>query len=70
MQGSLLDAEQAGRAITLVKDQEQAVRRHVKNYILPFSILLTRTPPAYQTRNMASLRKSLSDKGIPVFDTV
>lgn len=70
MQGSLLDAEQAGRAIALVKDQEQAVRRHVKDYTLPFSILLTRTPPAYQTRNMASLRKSLHEKGIPVFDTV
>ncbi|WP_208952396.1 ParA family protein [Rahnella sp. ChDrAdgB13] len=70
MQGSLLDAEQASRAITLVKDQEQAVRRHVPNYVLPFSILMTRTPPAYQTRNMASLRKSLNDNGIPVFDTM
>lgn len=70
MQGSLLDAEQASRAITLVKDQEQAVRRHVPDYVLPFSILMTRTPPAYQTRNMASLRKSLNDNDIPVFDTV
>jgi len=57
MQGSLLDAE-------------QAVKRHVQNYTLPYSILLTRTPPAYQTRNMTSLKKSFSDKGIPVFDTV
>ncbi|NNB17993.1 ParA family protein [Pseudomonas fragi] len=70
MQGSLLDAEQAGRAVALIHDQELAVRRHLPEYKLPFSILLTRTPPAYQTRNMASLRKSLEDKNIPVFETV
>ncbi len=70
MQGSLLDAEQAGRAVTLIHDQELSVRRHLPNYKLPYSILLTRTPPAYQTRNMASLRKSLEDKDIPVFETV
>ncbi|WP_375122172.1 AAA family ATPase [Pseudomonas sp. LW8] len=70
MQGSLLDAEQAGRAVALIHDQELAVRRHLPEYKLPFSILLTRTPPAYQTRNMASLRQSLEAKNIPVFETV
>ncbi|MDX9668605.1 ParA family protein [Pseudomonas sp. P5_152] len=70
MQGSLLDAEQAGRAVALIHDQELAVKRHKPDYKLPYSILLTRTPPAYQTRNMASLRKSLEDKNIPVFETV
>ena len=70
MQGSLLDAEQAGRAVALIHDQELAVRRHLPDYKLPYSILLTRTPPAYQTRNMASLRKSLEDKNIPIFETV
>lgn len=70
MQGSLLDAEQAGRAVSLIHDQELAMRRHVPGYRLPYSILLTRTPPAYQTRTMANLRKSLMDKQIPVFETV
>lgn len=70
MQGSLLDAEQAGRAVLLIHDQELAMRRHVPNYRLPYSILLTRTPPAYQTRTMATLRKSLAEKQIPVFETV
>lgn len=70
MQGSLLDAEQAGRAVSLIHDQELAMRRHVPNYKLPYSILLTRTPPAYQTRTMANLRKSLTEKQIPVFETV
>jgi chromosome partitioning protein len=70
MQGSLLDAEQAGRAVSLIHDQELAMRRHLPGYSLPFSILLTRTPPAYQTRTMANLRKSLMDKQIPVLETV
>ncbi len=70
MQGSLLDAEQAGRAVSLIHDQELAMRRHVPGYKLPYSILLTRTPPAYQTRTMANLRKSLTEKQIPVFETV
>ena len=70
MQGSLLDAEQAGRAVALIHDQELAVRRHLPGYNLPYAVLLTRTPPAYQTRNMASLRKSLTENKIQVFETV
>jgi chromosome partitioning protein len=69
MRGSLLDAEQAGRAVALIHDQETAVRRHAPSYHLPYAILLTCTPPAYQTRNMASIRKSLADKQVPVFST-
>ncbi|MDG6381304.1 ParA family protein [Pseudomonas savastanoi pv. phaseolicola] len=70
MQGSLLDAEQAGRAVSLIHDQELAMRRHLPSYSLPFSILLTRTPPAYQTRTMSNLRRSLVEKQIPMFETV
>lgn len=70
MQGSLLDAEQASRAVSLIHDQELATRRHLPSYSLPYSILFTRTPPAYQTRTMASLRRSLAEKKIPVFETV
>lgn len=69
MQGSLLDAEQAGRAVSLIHDQELAMRRHLPDYSLPYSILLTRTPPAYQTRTMSNLRRSLAEREIPVFET-
>ena len=69
MRGSWLDAEQAGRAVALIHDQELAVQRHVPNYKLPFAILLTCTPPAYETRNTASLKKSLLERGIPFFRT-
>jgi len=31
---------------------------------------MTRTPAAYMTKTMATLRKSLSDKDIPVFENV
>lgn len=70
MQGSVLDASQAARAVSLIHDQELAMKRHLPNFKLPFAILMTRTPPAYQTRTMASLRKSLAEGQIPVFETV
>jgi chromosome partitioning protein len=70
MQGSLLDAEQAGRAVSLIHDQELAMRRHLPSYSLPYSILMTRTPPAFQTRTMKNLLRSLEDKNIPVFQTM
>lgn len=70
MQGSVLDASQAARAVSLIQEQELAMRRHLPGYKLPYSVLMTRTPPAYMTRTMSSLRKSLSASQIPVFDTV
>lgn len=69
MRGSWLDAEQAGRSVQLIRDQELAVRRHVPGYTLPYAILLTCTPPAYETRNTASLKRSLQERGIPFFAT-
>ncbi|WP_349618431.1 ParA family protein [Azotobacter salinestris] len=69
MRGSWLDAQQAGRAVALVHDQEMAVRRHVPDYTLPYSVLLTCTPPAYETRNTAALRRGLKERGIPLFAT-
>lgn len=70
MQGSVLDAKEAARAISLIHDQELAMRRHLPNYQLPYAVLMTRTPAAYMTRTMASLRKSLADKEIPIFENV
>lgn len=69
MRGSHLDAREAGKAIKLVTDQELAVRRHVPNYRLPYSILFTCTAAAYETRNTAGLREDLQKMEIPMFET-
>lgn len=70
MQGSVLDAKEAARAISLIHDQELAMRRHLPSYHLPYAVLMTRTPAAYMTKTMSALRKSLFDKGVPVFEKV
>lgn len=60
-QGSQLDAEQAGRALKVVKQQEKMSGRPV-----PYAVLLTRTSVAIRTRNMAHIQRGLVDAGIPV----
>lgn len=69
MRGSHLDAKEAGKAIKLVRDQELAVQRHAKDYRLPYAILFTCTPSAYETRNTTGLRTDLENLGIPMFET-
>lgn len=63
-QGSQLDAEQAGRAIRVVRQQEKMSGRKT-----PFAVLLTRTSPIIRTRTMGHIQASLEQAGIPVFDT-
>ncbi len=63
-QGSQLDAEQAGRAIRVVRQQEKMSGRKT-----PFAVLLTRTSPIIRTRTMGHIQASLAQAGIPVFDT-
>lgn len=63
-QGSQLDAEQAGRALAVMRKQEQMTKRAV-----PYAVLMTRTNPTIRTRTTGHIQKSLSDAGIPVFDT-
>lgn len=63
-QGSQLDAEQAGRAIRVVRQQEKMSGRKT-----PFAVLLTRTSPIIRTRTMGHIQASLTQAGIPVFDT-
>jgi chromosome partitioning protein len=63
-QGSQLDAEQAGRAIRVVRQQEKMSGRKT-----PFGVLLTRTSPIIRTRTMGHIQASLKQAGIPVFDT-
>jgi chromosome partitioning protein len=68
-QGSQLDAEQAGRALRVIQQQEKMVRRKQPDYRLPYSVLLTRTNSAIRTRTLAHIAKGLVDAGIPVFET-
>lgn len=64
MQGSQLDAEQASRAIRVLKQHEKMTGRAV-----PFGVLLTRTSPIIRTRTMGHIHNGLLDAGVPVFET-
>lgn len=63
-QGSQLDAEQASRALRVVKQQEKMSGRAV-----PYAVLLTRTSPIIRTRTMSHIQHGLLDAGVPVFKT-
>lgn len=63
-QGSQLDAEQAGRALKVIKQQEKMARRTV-----PHAVLLTRTAVLIRTRNMTDITNNLQAAGVPVFKT-
>ncbi len=64
MQGSQLDAEQANRAIRVLKQHEKMTGRAV-----PFGVLLTRTSPIIRTRTMGHIQGGLAEAGVPVFQT-
>lgn len=63
-QGSQLDAEQAGRALRVIRQQEKAARRPV-----PFAVLLTRTNPTIRARTLAHIQRTLVESKIPVLET-
>jgi len=63
-QGSQLDAEQASRALRVIKQQEKMSRRPV-----PFAVLLTRTNVAIRTRTTAHIQGGLAAANIPVLQT-
>lgn len=69
MQGSQLDAEQAGRALRLIEQHEKMMRKTNPTYCLPYAVLLTRTNPVIRTRTLAHILKGLSSRAIPVLDT-
>lgn len=64
MQGSQLDAEQASRAIRVLKQHEKMTGRAV-----PYAVLLTRTSPIIRTRTMGHIQGGLIDAGVPMFTT-
>lgn len=68
-QGSQLDAEQAGRALNVIRQHEKAMRRANPEYKLPFSILLTRTNAAIRARTLTHIQRSMIEAGLPVFET-
>lgn len=64
MQGSQLDAEQASRAIRVLRQHEKMTGRAV-----PYGVLLTRTSPIIRTRTMGHIQGGLVDAGVPMFTT-
>jgi len=65
LQGSQLDLNEAGKAIGLVKRQEQAFRRSI-----PYRVLLTRTSPAIRPATLRHIEGELERNSIPVFRTM
>ena len=63
-QGSQLDAEQAGRALRVIRQQEKMSRRTV-----PFAVLLTRTNVTIRTRTMTHIQRGLIEANVPVLKT-
>lgn len=67
-QGSELDAEQASKALNVIRQHEKSMRRVNGEYKLPYKVLLTRTNAAIRARTLSHIQKSMLDAGIPVFD--
>lgn len=64
MQGSQLDAEQASRAIRVIKQHEKMTGRAV-----PYGVLFSRTSPIIRTRTMGHIQDGLIDAHVPMFKT-
>ena len=64
MQGNAMDAKGGAKAIKAIRQTEQHIRRSI-----PFSVLLTRTAAAVQSRSARSVEAELEDHGIDVFET-
>lgn len=63
-QGSELDANEASRAIRVVRQHEKITRRP-----MPYAVLLTRTNSQIRTRNLSHIQRGLVEAGIPVLQT-
>lgn len=64
VQGSQLDAEQASRALKVVKQQEK-----MSGNAVPHFVLFTRTSVLLRSREMKEIHKNLTSIGVPVFKT-
>ena len=63
-QGSQLDAKQAAKAISLIKNTEKQSRRSI-----PHAVLLTRTNPAVKPRTLVNIQEQLRKHGVAMFST-
>lgn len=63
-QGSQLDAEQAGRALRVVRQQERMTGR-----LTPYGVVLTRTNPRVRARTLSHVQRSFVDAGVRVLST-
>lgn len=64
LQGSQLDLNEAGKAIGLVKRQEQAFRRTI-----PYRVLITRTSAAIRPATLRHIEDELALNNVPVLAT-
>ena len=64
LQASSVDANQAARAIMLVKEEEKVLRS-----VIPHRLLFTRTSPIIKTRNENMIVAELQKNNVPVFET-
>jgi chromosome partitioning protein len=62
MQPSPLDSDQAIRALALIQEEEEVLRRPIRK-----AIILTRTSPAIPTRHERAITLGLRDANIRVF---
>lgn len=63
-QGSQLDAKQAARALSLIKNQEKQARRQI-----PHAVLLTRTSPAIRPRTLGHIQDQLREHGVMMLES-
>ena len=64
MQGSQLDANEAARAIRLIRQQERAFARRIA-----YAALFTRTSAAIRPRTLSHIRTELQAAGVPILTT-
>lgn len=68
-QGSQLDAEQASKALRLIRAHERGIQKHKSDYRLPYAVLFTRTSAAITSRDTKFIRQSFKDAGVPYLTT-
>jgi chromosome partitioning protein len=64
VQGSQLDAKEAGHMIRLIQDQERLARRPI-----PYAVLMTRTNPAITPGSQKQVERTLAERAIPCLET-
>ncbi len=65
LQASALDSNEAGRAVGLIKEEEEALEGRV----IPFRIIMTRTNPQITTKIEAGIYRALAHGRIPLMNT-